>query len=734
MNTQTYTYEIKNQLVIDNFLSLKPRLIKKQLNLDEVQYLSVKKYFKKIQKNKYKFTDEYEISDCGRMYGKNKTIQSINSSLRSALFINDAVDIDMVNCAFNIIKYIIRTYFKEHENDYNTLIDYTNNRNNYCNDQFDKAKWKEIFLHPNPKNFINKDKYENKINRLILEISMFQELTVKNKDMFNINYKPNSHNGSIVSYVIFNIENEILQQVIKKYQKVIIAPVFDGLIVDKTYGDNVLDYANEIGKKYDIKFINKPFKQLSFNLQSPPDYKTAINSKYEEMKTEFEKDHFMVENPLLFVKEYESYGETNFIYYNKNDFVNVVAPYQLEDLEGKEIPFFYEWIKDDNRRSYKTNNFIPSLKEEDNPIDNYNSFKGVKAKIVEMPKDKNEQIKLETDVYDGNAVLRYITHLRHLVNNETGGFHYLMGYIADLFQNPCNLPKVAILFKSKEGSGKDLMTDILGDIIGNNLLHKEPKMENVTGTFNTSIRNKLMVQLNEVCGKDGSFNRELLKDLITCDKLNIREMRKDVQKTINCLRLFLATNNRTPINIPQDDRRYVVFKCSDPKTTEYYNELGKIRTNQKSLNSIYTYFMNYDISKFNIRDRYISQEYLNLQQQTTNPFHEFLHEFCLDHSEYIIRNNNDFNYVSKNEIYEGYVRYLKDEKLSDSIQTNKRDMKSLIVDCGVVEEKVRINKKPTHTFKFKFDLLQKHLEKHYIKDSNDMVEFNDEDVEFINDD
>ena len=36
MNTQTYSYEIKNQLVIDNFLSLKPRLIKKQLNLDEV--------------------------------------------------------------------------------------------------------------------------------------------------------------------------------------------------------------------------------------------------------------------------------------------------------------------------------------------------------------------------------------------------------------------------------------------------------------------------------------------------------------------------------------------------------------------------------------------------------------------------------------------------------------------------------------------------------------------------
>lgn len=641
MNSQTYTYEIKNQIVIDNFLSLKPKLIKKQLNIEETEYLSIKKYFKKIQKNKYIFTDEYETKECGRMFGKHKTIQSLNSSLRSALFINDADDIDMVNCAFNIIKYIIRNFFKQHEDEYKTLIDYAINRDNYCNDDFDKARWKEIYLHPNPTNFIDNDKYEKKINRLILEISMFQKLVVDNKEIFNLNYKPNAHNGSIVSYVIFSIENEILQKVINKYQKVIIAPVFDGLIVDKTYSDNILNYANEIGKKYDIKFINKPFKQTPFNLASPPDYKTTMNAKYYEMKNEFENDHFMIENPLMFVKEYVSRGETQFIYYSKNDFVNVVAPYQIEDLEGKEIPFFYEWIKDENRRSYKTMEFIPSLKEEDNRDDNYNSFTGFKAKRVEVPNTLEEQFKLVNDVYDGEAVKTFTNHLNHLVSNEGEGLKYLIGYIADMFQNPCKLPEVAILFKSKQGSGKDLMTSILGDILGHKLLHKEAKMENITGTFNNSLKHKIMVQLNEVCGKDGNFNRELLKDLITSENLNLREMRKDIQLQHNCLRLFLATNNRTAINIPQDDRRYVVFKCGDPKTEKYYNKIGKIKTSKKALNSIYSYFMKYDLSKFNIKKRYISQEYKNLQQSTTNPFHEFLYDFCLDHDEFNIRTHND---------------------------------------------------------------------------------------------
>ena len=733
MNSQQYSHQIKNQEVIDNFLSMNPKLIKNKLDFTDAYYQSVKRYFQKIKKNNYIFKDKYEITACGRMMNENRCIQNLSNELRSSLFSNQAYDIDIVNCSFNIVKYIINTYFSDKKDTFKQLINYADNREQYLKYNFDKLNWISVLFHKDPKSYIKKSIYDDDFNRLILEINIFQDLLIENKHKFKVEkFKENVDKGSHVSYIIFHIENEVLQQIINEFKSIIIAPIFDGILVDKLCDLNkVLKTCNEIGSKYGLKFINKSFQSSKLDLLCPPDYETSEKEDYMKMKLSFEKEHFMIENPLMFVKEYVSQGETQFVYYSKSDFISVVAPYQLEDKKGNDQDFFYEWIKDVDRRSYKTMEFIPSLKEDDNRDDNYNSFTGFKAKLVEVPNTLEDQFKLVNDVYDGEAVKTFTNHLNHLVSNESEGLRYLIGYIADMFQNPYKLPSVAILFKSKQGSGKDLMISILGDILGQKLLHQEAKMENITGTFNNSLKHKIIVQLNEVCGKDGNFNRELLKDLITSENLNLREMRKDIQLQHNCLRLFLATNNRTAINIPQDDRRYVVFKCGDPKTEKYYNKIVKFKTSKKALNSIYSYFMHYDLSKFNLKKRYISQEYKNLQQSTTNPFHEFLYDFCLDHDDFNIRTNNDFSYISMNDIYVGYENYLEEENLTNTIKTNKRDVKSLFVDCGVIEERIRINKKLTRAFKFKFNDLQEYLEKHYIKDLENIVEFEDEELSFI---
>ena len=561
--SQNYCFKIENENIIDNFLNSPPKLIKKKLDMLDAQYQITKRYFQNIKNNNFTIDDKYSNKDCGRMMGIKTTIQSISNNLRSELFKNTAYDIDMKNASFSIAKYIIKTYFKEQETNFTTLLDYSNNREKYYKYKFDKLSFISCLFSPSPKTFIKKNIYDNNFNSLIQEIHNFQKLVIENKDIFNINFKDDASDGSMLSYIIYNIEGQILQKVINEFKSIIIAPVFDGLIFSKDCDlDNVLKRCNEISSSYEVEFINKPFPICKLNLDSPPLYDEYQNN-YKLMKDEFEKDHFIVEDPLIYIKEYESsQGEIKMIYYNKGDFKDNTAIYNYEDKEGKDVPFFNAWLKDSQRRSYKTIIWIPSIDEKYNFSDNYNTFKGFSSKLVDIPDDRLNTI---NDDYDGKSVLTFLQHLSLLVNYEKEGVEYLKNYIADMFQNPTILPEIALLFKSKQGVGKDLMTSILGLIIGETLIHKDAKMENIVGNFNDDLQNKLIIQLNEVCGSDGNFNREILKDLITTEKFNINPKYGKKLKCNNYTRIFAASNNKTPLNIPQDDRRYVVFKCGDPK-------------------------------------------------------------------------------------------------------------------------------------------------------------------------
>ena len=732
MNSQTYNFKLNNENVIDNFLSTSPKLIKNKFKIDDSYYQSMKKYFQSIKANNYTIKDNYKDTDSGRMMGVKTTIQRLSNDLRGELFRSDAYDIDMVNASFNIVGHIINTFFKDKANDFKTLLDYGINRKKYLKYGFDKTKMISVLFNDNPKSFIKSNTYDNQFNRLILEISLFQDLIMDNIHLFNHKYKIDSTKGSKISYIVFNIENQILQEVINEFKDIIIAPIYDGVIVSNECDlENVLNKCNEIGSKYGVKFINKSFPDSKLDLDSPPNYDDSVNA-YNEMKAEFEENHFLVEDPLIYIKEYESNGETKFIYYSKGDFKDSVATYNYEIEDGKEIPFFNSWLKDAARRSYKTIKWIPSLEDKDNQTDNYNTFKGFNGKLVSVPeKDKFETI---NDDWDGKSVDTFIHHLNHLVNKEADGLTYLKNYIADMFQNPTILPEVAILFKSKQGSGKDLMISILSDILGSGLVHKDAKMENITGTFNDDLQNKLIIQLNEVCGTDGNFNREILKDLITTEQFNINPKYGKKLKCNNYSRIIAASNNDTPLHIPQDDRRYVVFKCGDPKEKQYYDTLGAIKKDKRALNSIYSYFMTLDISKFNIKDRFISQEYKNLQSATCNPFHEFLYDVCNKDYSIPIRHQKGFDFISCSDVYDGYEDYLKIKKLTENIKTNQRDMKTKFMACDAVPAKCYINKVQVRCFKFQLKSLKLYLEKHYIKDiEEETFTFEDEDVTFDDD-
>jgi hypothetical protein len=101
------------------------------------------------------------------------------------------------------------------------------------------------------------------------------------------------------------------------------------------------------------------------------------------------------------------------------------------------------------------------------------------------------------------------------------------------------------------------MAKIMG--CDNDYIHRTSEMNELYGHFNIALKNKLIFQCNEIEGKDGCEYKEKLKDTITRDSNTINKKNIKQYKLKNLGLLIVCSNNLTPINIPFDDRRWVVF-------------------------------------------------------------------------------------------------------------------------------------------------------------------------------
>jgi len=701
-----FTLPISQRSKIDNFIDSKPSTIQKQFNLDKNYYYTIKKYLSNVKKNGYTFKDKYTLNESGRMYGINTTIQKLSNEIRAYIFGDTVYDIDIVNASFNCVKYIINSYFPTKKDNFKAIFEYCLNRNPYFKNDFDKLKYISVLFSSKPENYMKKYLDEN-VKNLINNINEFHNLISNNLHLFNHNFKDN-HLGSKISYIIYHIENKILQDILQEYKNITVSPIFDGLLINAEYNlENALLHINSITKKYDIQLINKAFPEINFE-DSPPEY----NNEYLTIKEQFEKNHFLVEDPLQFIRTYKNKEGLQISYYNKRDFTDLVSTFQIEDK-----PFLNKWLADDDRKSFKKLEWFPNIETCD--PQNFNSFTGFKSKIT-------KNINME-------KVSKFINHIKLLTNFEEGAADYLIKYCADIFQRPEILPGIAILIKSKQGVGKDIFADILGECLGKDHIHKDSKFQNVVGTFNKNLENKLIIVLNEVSGKDGHLSKDLLKDLITENHLNIRKMRTDTEKIRNFMRLFLFSNNLNPIDLPADNRRYVVFQSGAKQNVEYYTELFNLKYDKEFLDSLYTYFMEYDLGDFEPRQMYKTEAYNNLVKHNSNPFYSFLYDIiCNPNENKIIKKNKD-HYILSKQLEGKYSDYLCSNY--PHIQSNSKNNKSVLLDLGAKDIRLTIKKKQYRGFKLNIEELKEILIKsHNVINEEEIIDLgNGEEIDFESD-
>lgn len=681
LDNAMYLSKLTDDYFIDNIFD-KDEIQQDGSKYDTKTYIkNVKTWLNKIIASKGTIKTNYKYSsvlkDHGRLYVKKFGIQSLQSDIRGFLCNELYKDYDMINAHPTILNYINNTYLEGIETPF--LEKYINNRNEIL------KKWKvtkqEVLIWMNTESSY---KGSNQFLKGIdTEFKLIQnKIMTCNDDYFlticRSKNKKGNLKGTFLNRVLCCFENKILNEVTNIVgSKNVGSLMFDGLFINNKFNDfDIIEKFNECTKKYGVKWTEKPH---SDKIQIDQDMVLPVyEDSYTKTKNIFEENHFMIEQPIIFGKESED--KTEHYLYSITDFSNLCKPYKYDINDGLPCELLHSWIGDETRRSFKRIIFNPSTREH---IDNqYNIFNGF---------NYNERINNQD--YNEEGVELFLNHIKLLCNHEQEATDYLLNYLAHLFQTPEILPEVAIVISGMKGVGKDLLTDYIQSILGLDYITRTQKFSNLFGNFNPAIKNKLVIQINEVSGKDGFTLKEDLKNFITEQNVIINEKGLKQYTIKNYARLFLYCNNENPVEITEDNRRFWVVKTGEKQNSEYYDKLYSNKNNSNILHSIYTYFLKRDLTNFNIRKFPITKKMNIMQQHNTNPLYYYLHDTYEDETLPSV-------FVSGKDLFYSVLNYYEEEGYSTT-NISARSVKSFLcnINKNPIEYKVKkIDKKTTRGY------------------------------------
>jgi len=331
------------------------------------------------------------------------------------------------------------------------------------------------------------------------------------------------------------------------------------------------DYIKFVGKMVDYNelkdFIKKTFIYIfdggnAFWI-SKNIYNNEIEYKFLKDLNAFNKKFIKYKNPLFNINDDNSKP------WIKESFANI-----LEEVS--------------HELQYKRVDFIPKHKGID--PNTFNLFTSFEAK------------KIDNEI-DESKIDRILWHIRYIwCKNNDDLYNYIINWLAHLMQKPYKKIEVAILLKSKQGAGKNVICEFIGDyIIGKQYSLVLGDIDRLFARFNVIMQNRLLTILDEISNYGGAHkSNNKLKNLIT-QKRQMIEFKglKPIRFTDYNNYIFLS-NNDWPIKVEQSDRRFFCLELDNCKCGkfDYFNTLAE-QLNADSANIFYNYLLNIDIRNWN---------------------------------------------------------------------------------------------------------------------------------------
>ncbi len=640
-----------------------------------------------INKTKYKVNG-------GRCYVKHFGVQKFQREIRDFLFYEeDMYDFDIVNCVPSILLYFADKY------NINTpyLKMYIENRQMILNENgLTKTDVIINLYQDNPKT------KNNFLQLLNIEFDKIKKFVNEDYKFKKYNSNDNSKNpfSSKLSKILYEIETDIIQKAIQHVENVN-ALTFDGFLAKTDCPIEVLDTINKSLEEYKyIKFIIKDFKPFDSILDN---YETFIEegatcNHYSVKKIEFEKRFNYSEGDGIYLEKIGDEWIERGIEQFKMNCANIRHTGML-DGKMKEMDTFTEWKKDPQRLTFDSIIFEPYNLYDPKQVEEYNNkyfnkkvinkFTGFKAKKLDTLTEED----LTLSKYFWDYLYETISY-----NNEEI-FTHLKYFIAHIIHRPQDLPEVINVFKSLEGIGKDTLIEILSAIMGEKYIYSTEDQNEIFGSFNDVMDNKLIVVFNEAEGKSGNNNKEKIKGLSTKKNNTIKKKYVNSITQKNYIRIFFFSNNANPVVLSACSRRFCIINNNFIRKgdKEYFNDLRKNVFNPHTLNVIFTELLNMDLTNYQPRwNKPITNEEIKMKQHSYNLLQYYLYSIYDNLEKYdFIRHNVNF-LIQPQKLLNNFIQYLNDEGYSNKVLKEWNNYKRITNDLlnssleGIDKKKIKI--------------------------------------------
>jgi putative DNA primase/helicase len=249
------------------------------------------------------------------------------------------------------------------------------------------------------------------------------------------------------------------------------------------------------------------------------------------------------------------------------------------------------------------------------PANCFNLFQGWKVSPIETT-----GLDLDPDL----VIIK--THLHEIIcNGDQRAYQYLIGWLAQMLQQPEDKPPVAVLLKSVEGSGKGTVYELIRKMLGSNAYQVNGNSQ-LVGRFNSIIDGRLFVFGDEVDMTDKS-QYDKLKSLIS-EKTQSVERKGLEPAPVRVLARFMFTGNHDHlIKAGTNERRWLVLEPSITKQDDrsYWNSLYKSIHGTAPAKLLF-HLLNLDLTDFDVRSPPVTQGLIDQKLASLKIQEEWIYE------------------------------------------------------------------------------------------------------------
>lgn len=217
--------------------------------------------------------------------------------------------------------------------------------------------------------------------------------------------------------------------------------------------------------------------------------------------------------------------------------------------------------------------------------------------------------------------LDYITEV--IAGGDEERKHWVLSWIADIFQDPANKPGTLLALTGPQGSGKTMLGEIIGKIIGDAHYGKIGSIEDLTKEFNSRVHYKLFVQADETASTQRTAISRDLKEIVTGSHQMIVYKGKEGMLSFNPARYFFTSNNSgDALRVEAgNERRYTIFEVSGKRVGDmkYWEDFYEWWSQPATLRKLHTYLKQYKYKKSFIRKAFATQEKRQHQMNSLPP-------------------------------------------------------------------------------------------------------------------